>query len=241
MDSNGPAWISMAVAALFAVAPAVAQVRETAKLNGPFKEEVKSEAPVSGRALHGISARPIAWTPLPDLAVETAPSSSERSVCVTIASRDGRYFARNAYVIAPSPAAGIVALPIRTQHPEIFASSVADGLAVLVEEGACDKRQSVFRIARSVGRGSESATAQRNVAAYVNSGRADATLLVAAPGEAASRFVCAAITDGKRTTYDSVCNVALPTARSARLLQLHLELCSFGECRRAKLGDLLDE
>lgn len=214
---------------------AAAQPRETAVLSGAFKEEVKEEAPVSGRALLGLSAIPMTWAGSPYLAIHVKASTADQPVCLTIVSRDGRYFARNEYTVRAGPQDGLVQLPVGTRHPDLFKKAPADGLAALVENGSCETRQPAFRIAQT------SPTADgRSVVMLVNTGRADATLLTGAPG-AESRFKCDPISDGKRTTFDAQCRATLPAARSVDPVLLQLELCSFGECRRNRLGVLLDE
>lgn len=220
----------------FMAAAAVAQpMRDAARLNGAYKEIIKEEAPVSGRALLGLSTVPVSWTGGPDLAVHVKASGAEQPICLTIVSRDGRYFARNDYTIPASLRGGLVRLPVETRHPELFAKASADGLAALVENGPCDTRQPTFRIAQG-GPTSDG----RSIVTFVNTGRAEATLLAGTPG-AEMRFKCEPISDGKRTTFDAQCRATLPSVRSGELVPLQLELCSFGECRRNTLGVLLDE
>ena len=214
---------------------AAAQPRETAVLSGAFKEELKDEAPVSGRALLGLSAIPMTWAGSPYLAIHVKASTADQPVCLTIVSRDGRYFARNEYTVRAGPQDGLVQLPVGTRHPELFKKASADGLAALVENGSCAARQSAFRITRA-----SPETDGRSIVMFANTGRADATLVVG-PSEAESRFVCEPISDGKRTTFDAQCRATLPPERFANPVPLQLELCSFGECRRNRLGFLLDE
>lgn len=225
----------LALLFVLATGTAFAQPRDTALLSGAFKEEVKEEAPVSGRALLGLSAVPVTWSGSPYLAVYVKASVADQPVCLTIVSRDGRYFARNEYTVRAGSQDGLVQLPVGTRHPELFKKAPADGLAALVENGTCETRQPAFRIARATPTGDG-----RSVVMFVNSGRADATLLAGPPG-AELRFKCDPISDGKRTTFDAQCRATLPAARSANPVPLQLELCSFGECRRNRLGVLLDE
>jgi len=214
---------------------AAAQGRDVARLTGPYKEEVKEEAPVSGRSLLGLFVGGPSWSATPDISVQSKAAAAEERVCLTIVSRDGRYYARNEYNLPSRSSAEPVQLPVETRHPEIFAKAPDDGIAILVENGACDVRQPVYRIARiAPGRIS------RTVTALVNTGRAEATLIVGDPG-AETRHACSPISEGKRTTFDTTCALTLPPEILGKALPLQLELCSFGECRRSRLGVMIDE
>lgn len=169
-----------------------------------LKEDYKDEVPVSGRVVAGLS---LAGLELPgELAILPSQSEAGARICVQVMSRDGRYWAENNFVLPEVVAGAAVHLRYESRYLEELNLAGADDLALLSFFGSCDADQEREYVLTSRAKLS---SGDRALIIYVNSARADtyAGILNRAQREKPQR--CRVLTEGRRTGYDTICELAL--------------------------------
>jgi hypothetical protein len=225
-------FFQVVLAACLLGSPAVAQEAFTAMPVAPFSEQLRTEAPVSGRALLGAIVLAPATPGNADVFIRAPQRLAGQALCLTIVSRDGRYYARNGFVVPEITSVSTVRLPVQTAHPKVFSGALGSEVTSLIEEGACgaNSRNILPVSARAI-------APEAPVVLSINSGRATARILAGTAGNERS-FPCLPIETGRRTTYDAICTLDASVSRTSGAVPLQIELCSFGECRRSRVGEL---
>jgi len=190
----------LAPGASFAEGPSLARLKSR-----PFQEEYRDEAPVSGRVVVGVLLHGF---PGEGLAVMPPASAAGRAVCVHVSSRDGRYVSRNTFVLPAEIPAAPVALEYPSSHEDFLRGLDPDGLAVRVSPGQCGDEEAELLYAAGARFGTGDPGGQR-IAVLVNSARADTFVAVANDPEARRPRRCRSIQEGRRTAFDTVCELAL--------------------------------
>lgn len=210
--------IFFALVCVLGVANAHAQA-VASLVGGQFSEVVRREAPVSSRDLVGVAFAPAA-SPVDLTQVYVRGSGEAGPVCLTIASRDGSYFARNGYTLPAT--SGAVRLPVTTAHGAIYRRASFENLAFAVHRGACMESA---RVVLPVTFGPTSVGGELVIA--VNGGRGQATVI-----NGTARTPCTRIPEGQRTSFDSLCATSLTASADGRA-NIQIERCVFGECSRS--------
>ena len=180
--------------------PAAAQPR-LAQLSGPFHEVVQDEVSVSGSVVVGA----IRASSLGGMAVLQGllVSSHETSLCLTMQSRDGIYFAQNTFSVPaslPSAASLDVLLPYdATAHSQLLRRLGPSELSVRVGAGDCHQVSEVLLVPSSA-----TGVAAGDVILQVNAMGASDVIVESASG---ADVVCDAITEGRQTIYDHLCRI----------------------------------
>ena len=185
---------------------------------GQLQEVYKDEVPVSGRVIAGLS---LAGVPLPGkLAIFPQASASGSKVCVQVMSRDGRYWAQNNFLIPAASVDGPVRLQYDSRYSEQLNQAAAFDLAILSYLGPCVTAGTPEYVLSSRAKLSDQANA---LVIYVNSARADTYASVVNRSKRGKPTKCRRFTEGRRTGYDTICEIALQDGDAA-LEQLQVKV-----------------
>lgn len=191
-----------------------------------FSETLRKEAPVAGRDIVGLMAASpdsIKWQGA--IQVRTPVSTVSSRVCISAASIDGLYVARNTYILPPAVKSSWLTLPVPTRFPEVYQGTARHTIALLAQQGDCSQPPGATLLLRVPANDSM----DEKVVVSVNSGRTDAYLLVGDDGSD-ERSRCARIDAPRRTAFDAICEIAVPPSGD---VTLRLERCEFGTCRKS--------
>jgi len=194
-----------------------------------FTESLRSEAPVSGGDVLGLSVvADVEASTSADKIFVRRPATKNGRVCLEIASRDGRYVASNTYEMPEASPGAFVLAPIGTQHPEIFRGASPRNLAILARMGTCPSPDGDIVLV-AWGRAPELGSPIR-VTVAVQGARSKANLVV---GQGATSILpCERIREERGTAFDALCTLTLPKG-ALRPLTLQLQRCAFDECTLA--------
>ena len=196
---------SIAFLAVFTIlnTPSFAQEPVAELKHRPFNESFQDEAPVSGRVVAGV----LVTDATAANALNLAPPSfaAGKSICVQVMSRDGRYWAENTFQLPEN----IDAMPVRLEYPSRhrdFLQQLDFGeLAILSSAGECGEvDDEVLYLA-----GPGTTRGKAGVSVFVNSGRADTYIAVGNVPELRRPARCRQIEQGRRTGFDTVCQIDL--------------------------------
>ncbi len=198
-----------------------------ATFEGKKLEEVyKDDVPVSGHVIAGLCFAGIPHSNI--LAI--LPKSTEQSgkkICVQVMSRDGRYWAKNTFLLPELKETDrLVALDYDSEYKDMIKDSSVVDLAVLSSAGPCDSEKQHEYILTSRDKLSQE---KDTLVIYVNSGRTDVFISVTKPENSGSPQPCETITEGRRTGYDTICKFKLESKyREQNRLELKLYRRKFG-------------
>jgi hypothetical protein len=181
-----------------------------------FEDKVREGAiPVSGGVFVGaVSGDGSDAAGLDALMVYLSGSEPER-LCLSVASRDGRYVAEAEYKVG-GLALGQYRLILPSQHLASLRGYRAEDLAVLVEaKGSCSDRGHVVLPAMWRAEADRS-----HISLLVNSGGTDTRVYL----PASSSFVpCEGFSEGKSLAYDVRCTIALPSTQEVVIVRQRFE------------------
>lgn len=167
----------------------------------PFNEKVSDGTNISGTSFMGLVASSAISTPptRPSISAWLPTDWGGESVCLRVTSSDGFYEAKNTYSIAVGWPGGRIDLPYPTREAEVFQSRSQASFAVSVTRGDCSARDLEATLAFWTGDDA------RQVALYVNSFRAEETIVYLDGDPSASEIACEAATVDVRTVFDTIC------------------------------------
>lgn len=194
-------------ALLMSGAPNVLAQSSVAVLHDPenkgLREVYSDEVPVSGRVIAGVALYGLDFPG--EMAVFAQGNDIDEGICVQLMSRDGRYWAENNFRATSSQAKGPVKVEYESRYEDQLSKLQEDDLAILSHPSDCDNEDFGVYLPAALRRGSQK-TKQLKV--YVNSARAD-TFVRVTRGEDKKTLKCQRITEGRRTGYDTICEIDL--------------------------------
>ena len=181
-------------------APSLAQ--KIAKPSTPeFNEHFSSDVPVSGNVLVGAIYSSATTTNKFFVDIE----NDTNDFCLKVASIDGTYVSENDYQLSSSEESdkSITMIDYPTKFDNVISGFGIKQLAPLATTGSCaDQRyQHVLLTARA------SLSADPNVLFMISSGRSEVFMQLKSPSGQRLNADCHRLEDGKRTAYDTVCEV----------------------------------
>jgi len=187
-------------------AAASAQDTVTAELvSDPFVESYEPEVSVSGNVVVGIMTTAAAAAITSDqIAITATADTGGQHLCLKATSRDGIYTSRNVYALPNAP--GNVRLPYRSKLADVVDDYGENEIALSATVGDCESGASDYFLLDSSA-GGDAASAVM----YLNSfGATD--VFVEAGGEIET---CEYISEGRRTTFDFICPLAISAGTGA--------------------------
>jgi len=171
-------------------------------VSNPFYESYQPEVAVSGNVIVGVMTAAAAHALVDDsLVLTTTASTADKGVCLTAASNDGIYSSRNQYLL-PDAASGAVRLPYRSGLADVV-QEYAGQIAVAAESGECNGGGSDYYVLSSI-----NASSGDDIYIYLNSfGATDVFYQLGNGGDGIPVEACDYISEGRRTTFDFVCNL----------------------------------
>jgi hypothetical protein len=232
--------LSLVVVLTICSTPLGAQPLPVARLKGDhFVENLRSEAPVSGGDVVGIVVGDHGAPNDARKLYVRRPAVEQSQICIEAATIDGSYVASNTYLM-PAAAPGMyvqipidTSRPLGTSHPDLFRSATVQTVAIMARTGACaEQRSDLIPIAWGE---PPAPGANLKVILAVQSGRTSSFILIGeGSGDARS---CDPILQGRRTAFDALCSLELPSGKSGAL-RLRLRRCAFDDCTNAPPVDL---
>lgn len=191
------------IAALLVCLSAVATAQEPVSavlVSDPFEESYEPEVSVSGNVVVGIMTTAVALAIARDqVAVSAASDAGGKQLCLKAASRDGIYTSRNVYAV-PEGAAGAVRLPYLSKLSDVVRDYGEHDIALTATAGDCDSGEADYFLL-----GSTTDKGESTAVMYVNSfGATDVFVEI---GDAIE--TCEYISEGRRTTFDHICPLAV--------------------------------
>jgi len=167
-----------------------------------FHEEFNEDVPVSGRVIAGIIAKSSGT--LSNLQVNLLDASSE-TMCLRVQSIDGTYYSSNEYRITDKKFKGLISPDYPTKYNEILSGFEGNELAILAFAGTCNKKKvkDVYVSAQN------SNFAKNTITVLVSSGRSEVFLNNKNINGKRKTIKCNRIEQGKRTAYDTECNLSV--------------------------------
>lgn len=167
-----------------------------------FHEEFSENVPVSGRVIAGIIAK--SSGKLSNLQVNLLESSSE-SMCLRVQSIDGTYYSSNEYRITDKSFKGLISPDYPTKYNDLLSEFEGSELAILAFAGSCNEKKvnDVYISAKN------SDFAQNTITILVSSGRSDVFVSNKNKDGKKTTLKCIRIERGKRTAYDTECNLGV--------------------------------
>ncbi|KAA0911504.1 hypothetical protein [Pusillimonas sp. ANT_WB101] len=185
---------------------AIAAPPKMATLKGVFNETISQDVVVSGAVIVGVSDNSVIdGKALGSLAIISEANSAASEVCLSVLTRDGVYMASNQYVFPPDTQPGdIVLLPYKKSLQLPFLAKYANlEVAVQAANGSCDAPTgNTYVVHRS------DSAEQHQLRLYINS--FNATDVYASFSD--QNAVDCVPVEGRRTSFDYVCNVDVPAA-----------------------------
>lgn len=198
--------------ALFLPATAAAEAPDSAKLmTDPLRESVQTEVSVSGNVIVGVMTLAAADAITENqIVVQWAADSADNAntedkpICLRVASRDGIYTSRNDYAV-PNGESRPIHLPYVSNHAQRVKPYVTDHkIALAATKGDCNSGGSKFFLVSR-----QELTKPSEVVIYLNSfGATDVFYKLGKNDDEPCEYV----TEGRRTTYDYICNLGFVTA-----------------------------
>lgn len=172
-------------------------------VSDPFYESYQPEVAVSGNVIVGVMTAAAAQAIVDDSLILTATADAgDQSVCLTAASHDGIYSSRNLYRL-PDAAAGAVRLPYRSGLADVVREYADGQIAATAAIGDCNGGGSDYYVLSSI-----NASANDDIYVYLNSfGATDVFYQLGRDGDDVPVEPCDYISEGRRTTFDFVCNL----------------------------------
>lgn len=168
-------------------------------LAAPFQESVQEEVKVSGSVIVGIAATDVlSGTAL--MSGFLVPYQSTK-LCLTVRSRDGVYFSRNAFnisAVTPVPVSGILLSLEGTRQQKLLDKYSADDVAVSATDGDCSGDRGTWLVPNL------QSQAIATVDVLVNGFGATAVFYATSLGQ---RGDCIEFQQGRRTSYDFRCRI----------------------------------
>jgi len=196
------------LAGLFLCLSAAASAQDTVSaelVSDPFVESYEPEVSVSGNVVVGIMTTAAAAAITSDqIAITATADTGGQHLCLKATSRDGIYTSRNVYALPNEP--GNVRLPYRSKLADVVDDYGEHEIALSATVGDCDAGASDYFLLGSSAGGDAASTVM-----YVNSfGATD--VFVEADGEIKT---CEYISEGRRTTFDFICPLAVSVGTDA--------------------------
>lgn len=174
-----------------------------------FHETFVDEVPVSGQVVVGIGiARAEDSVHSDQLAVFLPKGGPGEGICVQAISRDGRYWSKNAFDLPELAAASFVTLDYPTRYLAEISALSPDDFAVLASAGDCQRvtNEELF-IADWMPLDNSN---PGQVKVFINSGRSDSFIsALTLEGKRFQRSRCRRLLEGRRTGYDTICELDL--------------------------------
>jgi hypothetical protein len=177
--------------------------------SGKFKEHYSSDVPISGKVLVGIL-------------IESSNKNSGFFVrsnlvntlfCFRVMSIDGTYASENEYVLnakaIDASEQGLVEVEYPTQFQKILNDFEDYELALLATEGECDSSGNVHYFATK-----DQVQNNDKIRFLISSARSQVFMRLKSK-EHSLRPSCTRIEEGKRTAYDTICEISLTSLTSA--------------------------
>jgi hypothetical protein len=179
---------------------------KSAELHETFVDEV----PVSGQVVVGIGLAPEHEAGHRDQLAVFLPedAAADENICVQAISRDGRYWSKNVFVLPDLSSAAYVTLDYPTKHLAEITALDPDDFAVLASAGEC-RRVLDGEMFIADWRPMDDAKPDR-VKVFVNSSRSDTFISARTQdGKRFQRSRCRRLQAGRRTGYDTICELNL--------------------------------
>jgi hypothetical protein len=181
-----------------------------------FNEHLNPDVKVSGRILVGVlAARENAASPSsePLLLLPERGVGGVQSICLQTVSRDGRYYSEGILPgAALAGARGLVRVRFKTQHGVLLKGLRRDELAILAAAGDCGANIDAIPRVFVVDRAEAPASSASKILVLLNSERLDTEAVYAGADGREIRTRCIPIEDGRRTAFDTVCELPPPRA-----------------------------
>jgi hypothetical protein len=178
--------------------------------NDDFKEHYSSDVPVSGKALVGI----LIESKKINSRFYIKSTSNNTIFCFKVTSIDGTYASENEYILNPDLAIpndqGLIELEYPTQFTSILKEFNDNELALLATEGACDIRPDIHFVATK-----DKVENDDKLRFLISSGRSQVFMRLKSKQHSLQPS-CARIEIGKRTAYDTICEIELSQLSSAQ-------------------------
>ena len=174
-------------------------------VSDPFVESYEPEVTVSGNVVVGIMTTAAAAAITKDqIAITATADTTGHHLCLKATSRDGIYTSRNVYALPNEP--GNVRLPYRSKLADVVDDYGENEIALSATVGDCDSGASDYFLL-----GSSADSDALSAVIYLNSfGATD--VFVEAGGETRT---CEYISEGRRTTFDFICPLAVSAGTDA--------------------------
>lgn len=167
---------------------------------GQFHEKYNANVTVSGRVIAGIIAKSSGT--LSDFQVNLL-DINEETMCLRVQSIDGTYYSTNEYRINDKEFKGLINPDYPTQYKELLNGFDESELAILAFAGECGKKKitDAYISARNTN------FTQNTITVFVSSGRSEVFLGTTNKEGKKKTIKCSRIEQGKRTAYDTECNI----------------------------------
>jgi len=176
--------------------------------NGEFKEHYSSDVPVSGKALVGI----LIESKKINSRFYIRSTSNNNMFCFRVTSIDGTYASENEYLLNPESAIpnnqGLLELDYPTQFKTILKGFNDNELALLATDGACDSRADIHFFATK-----DKVEDGDKLRFLISSGRSQVFMRLKNKVHSLQPS-CSRIETGKRTAYDTICEIELSQLNS---------------------------
>jgi len=167
-----------------------------------FSEHFSSNVPVSGNILVGAL---YSGASISDQFYLNAVNETS-DFCFSVSSIDGTYISENNYRLQSAPDIDDPVVPIQypTQFADLISNFSIDQLAPLATGGSCDNQKNLDILLAS----REQDISNASILFLVSSGRSDVFLFLTSSSGAKKRAKCQRIEHGKRTAFDTVCEIS---------------------------------
>jgi hypothetical protein len=176
--------------------------------SGNFKEHYSSDVPVSGKVLVGI----LIESSKKNAGFFVRSSLIDSLFCFRVMSIDGTYASENEYVLNAKAIGaseqGLVEVEYPTQFQKILNNFEDYELALLATEGGCDSSGNVHYFATK-----DSVQNDDKIRFLISSARSQVFMRLKSK-EHSLRPSCSRIEEGKRTAYDTICEITLSSLTS---------------------------
>lgn len=186
---------------ILALNSAYAQVVPLA--NEDFTEHYSSDVPVSGKVLVGI----LIESKNVNSRFFVKSSAGTNLFCFQVNSIDGTYFSENEYLLTSTEKLaneqGLVEVEYPTQFKKILKEFGDNELALLATEGSCDSQSNLHFVATK-----DKIENSDKVRFLISSARSQVFMRLKSNIQSIQP-TCARIEEGKRTAYDTICEINL--------------------------------
>jgi len=168
----------------------------------PLHEEYREQVPVSGRLLVGISTLSSAQPSTPNLTLLAPAREKDGMICMQVMSRDGSYWSENTFSLPPGEE-GAVSLDYPSRYLEKLYSEQPSDLALMAKFGSCGKEG----LAMISGWSAAQLNEPDVLVVLINSARSSTFISGRYAEDWGRPSACEAITEGRRTAYDTRCEI----------------------------------